>query len=356
MIANAASSKNSAFMSWKDASEESFNRMVRNMIVEDLLVPGTMVQVVAEPKVGKTFFLYQALATAVGRGEFCGKKAKDGLRVLYFDLELTMSQGESRAHAIKTGLQFTEEENQKADENLRVWFSKSAGGDTPFSFGQDKNDYDIIVIDSLYLLDVGTDENSVQAMGKLLQRIVDAFQTPTNCIILVHHCGKSGGNHRNTHFSGSGSSVVSRRVDQTIKLKHKSTVEGTIEVLTGDPRSFASEGGRIYKKHSIFSGANGKSCGVWLEDITDKKTEQKAVEEVAKDDQRFNDIELKFIKAVTDGSLADSFSGRALDTAGVCSRNDATKFLKRTELAEQDKDSNKWRVNEEAIKSRLANG
>jgi hypothetical protein len=71
---------------------------------------------------------------------------------------------------------------------------------------------DLLVIDTLHSASVGSDENSAQDMGKVLQAVKNAQRALGCAVILIHHSNKAGTGER-------GSSALRGAMDAMIEIE-----------------------------------------------------------------------------------------------------------------------------------------
>jgi len=203
-----------------------------NWIVEDFIVEGALVLLVAKPKVGKSILALN-FALAVANGETIFKKKTIKGKTLYIALEDREKLVQSRLWNIlgnpeDIGLDIycgdisLDKENCRTEIKQRILTNK----------------YKLVVIDPLIEAYRGSDENNPNEMAKLLSYVRELAQTTNTSILLVHHARKSDG------IGGDiirGSSAIWGGVDGSIILSPLQSEDNlkrvTMEAILRDAES-----------------------------------------------------------------------------------------------------------------------
>ena len=199
------------------------NPVLNRPVVDGLLRRGEVANLVAAPKVGKTWLAMQ-LALAVQSGtEWIGFKCQRG-NALYDDLELHASVSASRLPRVAAAMGL-----KPADwAGLRVLNERGAmrgieGLESRVISGElQKLDLSLIVIDAWYrALPPDCDENANGDVMRVYNRL-DAIAADLGCaILLVHHTtkGTAANAARSTTDLGAGAGSQSRAADAHVAVR-----------------------------------------------------------------------------------------------------------------------------------------
>ncbi len=207
-------------------------------IISGLLREQEIGNIVAPPKVGKTWLIIGlALALAAGR-EWMGKPCRR-TKVLVIDNELKPAILRERYHRVATmmGLRL---------EDLQGWlFFKSHRGNLR-SLDQYAKELEevksrgigVVIIDALYrALPKGVDENSNSQILSVYN-LLDQYAMAYGCsFILVHHTSKGTQEGKSLTDVGSGAGVQSRAADTHLALLPHKSVSNAV-VVHAATRSF----------------------------------------------------------------------------------------------------------------------
>ncbi len=213
------------------------NPVLNEPIIEGLLRRMETMNVIAPPKVGKSWFAYYImLCTVTGRAIFGRYAVKRG-RVLLVDLELHKSLIASRLQTVAREMEIAPDDyvgmidvvalrgNWKSMPELLAAFADIQHGE-----------YSIIVIDSRYRLST-VDENA-NGEGTQLYNMIDRLAEITGAaIIVIHHMSKGDQSNKRLTDLGAGAGAQSRAADVHAALREHET-DGVF-VLEAVVRSFA---------------------------------------------------------------------------------------------------------------------
>lgn len=209
---------------------------LRPVVIGDLLRQGEVMNVVAAPKVGKSWLVH-ALAMAVSSGgPWLGRATSQG-RVLLIDGELHHETLARRLRAIHGASGLPGE----ALGALQVWPVRgrrltidgiaAALGDVPCGT------YRLIVIDALYrFLPLGGEENSNESVTAIYNTLDSIADRQGAAVAVVHHASKGDQSGKNVTDVGSGAGSQSRAADTHLVLRAHEE-EGAV-VVDAAVRSF----------------------------------------------------------------------------------------------------------------------
>ena len=190
----------------------------REWIIENLLRRGEVANVIAAPKVGKSWLVYNlSLALACGK-EFLGYRAAKNLRVLICDNELHPEELGWRVSQVANALGVNPEGS--------IEFNVLRGSDVDIEALDAKLDeikasrFDIIVIDAFYrILPKGMSENDNGSMTQVFNKL-DTIARKNECAIInIHHSSKGGQGDKAVTDVGAGAGAISRAADTHIAIR-----------------------------------------------------------------------------------------------------------------------------------------
>lgn len=214
----------------------------RPYLLEGLLRECEVMNVIAAPKVGKSWLVYNlALAASAGK-TVLGFKATRKLRVLIADNELHREELSWRLVEVAKAL------NVSLDSSVEVVFLRGTDVDVDGldaklrQSGGEK--FDIIVVDALYrVLRKGTSENSNSDMTSVYNKLDEIAKTNNAAIVVVHHSSKGNQGDKGVTDVGAGAGAISRAADTHMAIRqHKEEGLFVIDAVTRsgmspDPRS-----------------------------------------------------------------------------------------------------------------------
>ena len=215
---------------WKD------NKTMRLPIVHGLLREGETCNVIASPKVGKSF-LAGGLAWSIAAGRsWMGFETMQG-NVLIIDNELHTETLSKRLSDIAEGMEVDPEHYVNVDVlSLR---GVACGVQELRGFGIESGRYSLIVIDALYrTLPEGTSENDNAQMMAVYNHLDRLAAGIGAAIVVVHHSSKGDQSGKSLTDVGSGAGAISRAADTHLIIR--SHEQEGFQVLEAVTRSFKS--------------------------------------------------------------------------------------------------------------------
>ena len=188
--------------------------------------------VIAAPKVGKSWLVYNiALAVTSGR-EFLGYKSEKPLKVLIVDNELHMEELTWRVKQVGNAL------NARPKGRLNFTFLRGSMVDIDAldakldECGGSK--YDIIVIDAFYrILPKGMSENDNASMTQIYNKLDLLAEKNEASIINIHHSSKGNQGDKGVTDVGAGAGAISRAADTHMVIReHVEEKHVVIEAVT----------------------------------------------------------------------------------------------------------------------------
>ncbi len=198
----------------------------RPYVIEGLLREGETMNIVASPKTGKSWFVYNLAITLANGGDFLGWTSPSSLNCLLIDNELHANELVWRLRTVEKAL------GAKAGKSLRVSSLRGSGldiGGLEAMMGEiGASQYDVVVLDALYrFLPEGTSEND-NAQMMAIYNALDRIGRIYGCsIIVVHHASKGEQSSKSITDIGAGAGSITRAADsQVVLLPHE--VEGLV--------------------------------------------------------------------------------------------------------------------------------
>ena len=212
------------------------NPSMRNPVIKGLLREGETCNIIASPKMGKSW-LAGGLAWSIARGiEWMGFETTQG-RVLIIDNELHSQTLSARLSAISNEMQIETEYH----ENLDVLSLRGAacGVQELQGYGINSGRYSLIVIDALYrTLPDGTSENDNAQMMAVYNHLDRLAANIGSAIVVIHHSSKGDQTTKGITDVGSGAGAISRAADTHLVIRpHEEEGFAVLEAVT---RSFKS--------------------------------------------------------------------------------------------------------------------
>jgi hypothetical protein len=191
---------------------------LRPVLIEGLLREGETCNIIASPKVGKSF-LAGNLAWSVATGvPFLGRKVQQG-RVLILDNELHPETLAARLDHIASGMLLSECDRDQLDViSLRGRYASV--GSLGQSIEVEPGQYSMIVLDALYRsLPDGTNENDNAAMMAVYNELDALAARWRAAIVVVHHSSKGDQSGKGVTDVGSGAGSISRAADSHLVIR-----------------------------------------------------------------------------------------------------------------------------------------
>jgi hypothetical protein len=210
---------------------------MRPVLIDGLLREGETMNVVAAPKIGKSFLIL-SLAVAVARGEpWLGMSTTQG-RVLLIDGELhletlssRLKQAQKACGASDADMALVEVLDARGErltiEGIADALEGVGGG------------YRMIILDALYrFLPEGVEENSNEGITRVYNTI-DAIARRTNAaMVVVHHTSKGNQENKSVTDVGSGAGSQSRAADTHLTVRPYEKNNDALVVVDAVVRSF----------------------------------------------------------------------------------------------------------------------
>lgn len=201
-------------------------------LIQGILRCGHKMLIAGPSKAGKSFALLELAAAIVTGGKWLGHQCRKG-KILYINFEIDPASSKNRIHKVFAAIGHPE---GPPVNTFTVWnlrgkpIEPDAFIDNVIRFSRSKN-YAAIIIDPVYKLMTGTDENSAGDIGSLVVRFDRICAETGAAVIIAHHFSKGsayGKSFQNVADRASGSGVFGRDPDAIITLMQ----------LVWDPVSF----------------------------------------------------------------------------------------------------------------------
>lgn len=201
-------------------------------LIQGVLRCGHKMLIAGPSKAGKSFALLELAAAIVTGGKWLGHQCRKG-KILYINFEIDPASSKNRIHKVFAAIGHPE---GPPVNTFTVWnlrgkpIEPDAFIDNVIRFSKSKN-YAAIIIDPVYKLMTGTDENSAGDIGSLVVRFDRICAETGAAVIIAHHFSKGsayGKSFQNVADRASGSGVFGRDPDAIITLMQ----------LVWDPVSF----------------------------------------------------------------------------------------------------------------------
>lgn len=196
------------------------NPVERPVLIQDTLRLGEVMNIIASPKVGKSWLLNQLLLAIACGGDWIGKNCISG-RVLLVDNELHRETHAGRLRASRNALPYP---NGMADENFDVLYLRGQQRDiyglAEIFMNIPKGYYSLVALDAMYRCwPKGLSENS-NADVTAFYNAVDGYAKLLDAsFALVHHTSKGDQSDRAVTDVGSGAGSIARAVDTHVTIR-----------------------------------------------------------------------------------------------------------------------------------------
>ena len=199
---------------------EAQNSEPRDSIIEGVIDKGDVVNIVAPPKLGKSYYLLQLVLNIAAGTLWLGKFATTQGRVLIVDNECHPDTIVSRMNRMITAMGLPQTVKNHIDvASLRGklltldQLCERIARIPP-------NTYSLVVIDALYrVLPKGTDENANADVTRLYNSLDQAAAKQNCAIAVVHHTSKGVQTKKSVTDVGSGAGAQSRAADAHLILR-----------------------------------------------------------------------------------------------------------------------------------------
>jgi hypothetical protein len=210
---------------------------MRPSIIDGVLRVGEVCNIIASPKIGKSF-LAGGLAWCVATGRpWLGHDTTQG-RVLIIDNELHAETLASRLWRISVAMQIENSQHSKDIDVLTLRGRQCDIAELDIHLDP-MADYALIVVDALYrTLPSGTSENDNAEMMQVYNWLDRYAQKMQAAIVVVHHSSKGDQSEKSLTDVGSGAGAISRAADTHIAIRpHEQAGFAVMEAVT---RSYKS--------------------------------------------------------------------------------------------------------------------
>lgn len=201
-------------------------------LIQGVLRCGHKMLIAGPSKAGKSFALLELAAAIVTGGKWLGRQCRKG-KILYVNFEIDPASSKNRIHKVFAAIGHPEGPPVGA---FSVWnlrgkpIEPDAFIANVIRFSRGKN-YSAIIIDPVYKLMTGTDENSAGDIGSLVVKFDRICAETGAAVIIAHHFSKGsayGKSFQNVADRASGSGVFGRDPDAI----------ATMMQLVWDPATF----------------------------------------------------------------------------------------------------------------------
>lgn len=211
---------------------EKNNGARRPYVINKLLRVGEVMNLVAAPKTGKSYMVYNLALALSTSGEWLGYSARADLNVLIVDNEL---HEEELAHRVKAV-----SDSMGCKPIDRLHFTCLRGSNVDIDALNKKLDevgagrFDIIVIDALYrILPKGASENDNASMTSIYNKLDAIADKNSAAVIVVHHTTKGSQAEKGVTDVGSGAGSIARAADTHLVIRqHAEDGHCVIEAVT----------------------------------------------------------------------------------------------------------------------------
>ncbi len=187
-------------------------------LLENLIYREGVYSLQAPAKSFKSFSALQLSVSLASGTPFWGLRTTP-CRVLYINLEIGEKFFRDRFQIICKAMKKTPEELDMIFWNLRG-SNVSLDDISPYRLKSEAPD--LIVVDPLYQLATGLNENDVGEMGELLKKLDAIVKVTGSALLYVHHYAKGNASGKSVQDRGAGSGVLARHYDAGIYFtKHK---------------------------------------------------------------------------------------------------------------------------------------
>lgn len=220
-----------------DELDDLASGLRRPYVIDGLLRVGEVMNVIAAPKVGKSWLVYNlALSTACGR-EFLGYSASKNLKVLLIDNELHWEELAWRMNQVASAMGVNPHDSLQVSCLRGMDISLSGIEKLLDEIGGDQ--FDLIIIDALYrVLPQGASENDNAQMTQLYNRLDGIAAKSNSAVICIHHTSKGAQGGKDVTDVGAGAGAISRAADTHLVIRpHRDEPYFVINALTRSGQS-----------------------------------------------------------------------------------------------------------------------
>ena len=227
----------------------------RPYIINGLLRSGEVMNIIAAPKTGKSFMIYNLAISLASGLEWMGYTSDRPLNVLIVDNELHVEELGARVKKVHDALRGSQTPSNAlgGETGAGLHFTCLRGTGVDIDGLKAKLDevggsrFDIIVIDALYrILPAGASENDNAAMTSLYNKLDSIASGNDAAIVCVHHTSKGSQSDKAVTDVGSGAGAISRAADTHLVIRQHAE-EGfcVIDAVTRSGKSPGSVTGKF---------------------------------------------------------------------------------------------------------------
>lgn len=204
----------------------------RPYVIDGLLRRGETLNLIAAPKTGKSWFVYNLAARLASGGDFLGWTSPHNLKCMIVDNELHPEELAFRVGSVQEAM------NVDFGDDLHFSCLRGAAVDMTKIEGKlvaaGASRFDVIILDALYrFIPPGTSEND-NAQMMLIYNTIDKMARLFDCsVICVHHSSKGSQNDKQVSDVGAGAGAISRAADtQVVLFPHEEPGMVCVEAIT----------------------------------------------------------------------------------------------------------------------------
>jgi len=204
----------------------------RPYVIEGLLRRGETMNLIAAPKTGKSWFVYNLAARLATGGEFLGWTSPHNLKCMIVDNELHPEELAFRVGSVQDAMEVN------FGDDLHFTCLRGAAVDMNHIeqklVASGASRFDVIILDALYrFIPAGTSEND-NAQMMLIYNTIDRIARTFDCsVICVHHASKGNQNEKQVSDVGAGAGAISRAADtQVVLFPHEQEGMVCVEAIT----------------------------------------------------------------------------------------------------------------------------
>ena len=204
----------------------------RPYVIEGLLRRGETMNLIAAPKTGKSWFVYNLAARLATGGKFLGWTAPHNLKCMIVDNELHSEELAFRVGSVQDAMEVN------FGDDLHFTCLRGAAVDMNHIeqklVASGASRFDVIILDALYrFIPAGTSEND-NAQMMLIYNTIDRIARTFDCsVICVHHASKGNQTEKQVSDVGAGAGAISRAADtQVVLFPHEQEGMVCVEAIT----------------------------------------------------------------------------------------------------------------------------
>jgi len=208
-------------------------------IVDGLFRRGETVNIIASPKVGKSWLAYDLALSIIAGGDWLGQYATTQGKVLLVDNELHPSTLAHRVPKVAEAKALFPSDYQ---DDLDVWPLRGrlkSIADLELDFVDvESGEYQAIILDAKYRFATSGESENDNAAQAVFYNTIDRIAEQTQAaVVMIHHSSKGVQSGKSVTDVGAGAGAQSRAADCHLVLREHE--DGGVFVLDGAVRSFA---------------------------------------------------------------------------------------------------------------------